>query len=271
MKTATYPGRHPVFLFYAVGARWIQVLLSLLNLEVIGRSILPVWEAVQARESKIFLMYLGLAVFAFSHAYYTFPMNVDEDMVETLYRTARLFIIADFDVYELQGVDSEIHGSVNNSSLQATISEEHRERLDGGVRQFICMALFIGPVLFLNVFIGVLGSAYEDARAQINEIFTRFRLGHLKLLLLRTYFWQWTFLWCDCLHHTCRTTEPGHDRIKWKDYAGVWIKLPKSSLEQEVADKEFFSLAKEAQLKDVMEKLLEIEARLPADRASAQQ
>merc|ERR1712232_1554513 len=118
----------------------------------------------------------------------------------------------------------------------------HRERIDGGIRQFISMAVFLGPVLFLNVFIGVLGKAYEDARAQIEDIFMRFRLDHLKTILFRDYISHWSIRRCDCLHSTL-STDAGMNRETWKDKDGVWIKLRASAFAANV-DEDFSVLAK---------------------------
>merc|ERR1712113_292088 len=140
-------------------------------------------------------------------------------------------MLGDFNIYELQGVDSQVVGSEvlspksMNGSLEATILQgNNRDRIDNGMRIFVMGAVFFGPLLFLNVFIGVLSSAYDSAKSRVNEIFAQFRLSTLLVLILRDYFW--TCFWCCC--SSSKLENP--DRTQWRDFHGVWIKLPVSSL-----------------------------------------
>ena len=236
----TFPWRHPVVLFYAIGARWIKLALTLLNVEMIGKAILPVWEAVKSRETITFMVYLLIAATGLTHAYYTFPMHDAEDVVMSFFRVFRIFLLADFDLYEMEGVDSVVDAHLSNGKLVGNIHDGmHRERIDGGIRQFISMAVFLGPVLFLNVFIGVLGKAYEDADAQIEYIFMKFRLDHLKTILFRDYVIHWSIWRRD----SCGAAPAGTDKATWNDSKGLWIKLRASSFASKV-DEDFSDLAK---------------------------
>jgi len=246
----TFQQKHPVYLFCAVAAKWVNVMLTWLNISFLGKSVLPVWDAVKDRASWVFMLYLAIGCFGLTHAYYTFPMKGEEPLVESVWRVLRLFILGDFDLYEMEGVDQVIHGTSSGSHIDATIQDgEHRERLDDGLRVFIAGAVFLGPVLFLNVFIGVLGSAYEDAKAQINGNFMKFRLDHLMVLLLRDFFFSNLF----CLRH-CKQSENADNPEDWRDNRGVWIKLPADCLSAE-GDVEFVALAKADQVENVIELL----------------
>jgi len=74
----SFVGRHPTLLFLVIATRWVHFMLSLLNFEVIGRTILPVWEAARGQDSVVFMAYLLVATMGIAHAYFSFPLTSDD-------------------------------------------------------------------------------------------------------------------------------------------------------------------------------------------------
>lgn len=199
--------QHPLAIPFIVSGRWLYLLLGLLNLEIIGQSILPVWEAARSRQSLVFLAYLFLGTVACTHSYYTFPIDDVGDFVMAFFRTMRLTFLGDFDMFELMGVDDGI--MIRNASLlKAAVDgdnwteaedvgsfagideDEQNPTYMKGIRAWALMWAFIGPVIFMNIYIGLLGSAYEQAKEHIGALFAKFRISTLTMLLLRRHFFE---------------------------------------------------------------------------------
>merc|ERR1719162_868773 len=91
-------------------------MMQMLNIEPIGRSILPVWESCRSKDTVVFMSYLLLASVGIFHAYYSFPIGMDDsDLGEAFTRVLRLFWMGDFDMFELEGVDGTVQGSISKT------------------------------------------------------------------------------------------------------------------------------------------------------------
>jgi len=238
----TFPGIHPVYLFICIATRWIYLMMQMLNIEPIGRSILPVWESCRSKDTVVFMSYLLLASVGIFHAYYSFPIGMDDsDLGEAFTRVFRLFWMGDFDMFELEGVDGTVQGSISKagSGFTADLTEDDGDHTNfkNGIRLFAGFAVFLGPILFMNTFITVLGDAYSESKNQINERFVRYRTNSLKLLLLRRLF---------CRNYLCMDFR-NHQTFELGKAEGVWFRMPNYCLEESSAD----DPVKLSQLQDV--------------------
>lgn len=187
-----------------VSGKWFYLMLKLLNLEFIGMAILPVWEAARSRGSLVFLFYLMLGTFACSHSYYTFPIDDIPNVLMAFFRMVRLIFLGDFDVMEIMGVDQHMFvsnvtslyeaASLNNQNMTDVIvggiDDDDQPMFKYGIRAWSLMWAFIGPVIFINIYIGLLGSNYNKALGNIEAIFAQFRISTLMMNLLRRHFWM---------------------------------------------------------------------------------
>merc|ERR1712083_140456 len=155
----------------------------LLGWEPVGRNILPVWEAIKSKESFIFLTYVGITCVAFIHAYYTFPLR-DDDLRAAVQKVLRLFFLSDLDLMDLQNVDQVLTHDTTTGTW--TLGDgDNDEHLWAGIWMFTAMGVFAGPIMFMNIYIGLLSNAYDERKQIANEIFTQYRLNVVMTMLLR--------------------------------------------------------------------------------------
>merc|ERR1719329_1027953 len=195
--------KHPVVFAMLVAGKWFYLMLKLLNLEFIGTAILPVWESARSRGSLVFLFYLMLGTFACAHSYYSFAIDDIPDVLMAFFRMVRLTFLGDFDVMEIMGVDQHMYvtnvtalydaASLNNTNMTnaivASLDDDDQPMFKYGIRAWSLMWAFIGPVIFINIYIGLLGAEYDEALANIEAIFAQFRISTLMMNLLRRHFW----------------------------------------------------------------------------------
>merc|ERR1712183_282614 len=116
----------------------------------------------------------------------------------------------------------------SNSTWTAALTEDDGDHTSyvNGMRIFAFFTIMLGPILFMNTFITVLGNAYDDCKENINERFVNYRTNSLKILMLRRLFFQnmgFNFL--------CQHRNYSNDQEK-----GVWIRLPEYCLVKPTAD-----------------------------------
>lgn len=237
---------HPVIFAMLVAGKWFYMLLGLLNLEFIGTAILPVWDAARSRESMVFLVYLLLGTIACAHSYYTFAIDDIPDVFMSFFRMIRLTFLGDFDVMEIMGVDQHMAlsnvtalyeaASRNNTDYQEAIfggiDDDDQPMFKYGIRAWMLMWAFIGPVMFMNIYIGLLGAAYEDALGNIEAVFAQFRISTVMMNLLRRHFWlnpatnACKFLRMGCVKEEARNFVARTQQSKDHKFEGYWIVIP---------------------------------------------
>lgn len=190
-----YQGHHPTYVASIVAARWITAFLSLLNVEAFGKQLLPVYLSVKSKESVLFLFYLLIMLVGMFHMYYSFPLTQDDtDMPHSALRIFRLFFLADFDFFDLEGVDGVTTGPLNLKNGEADFTsddgDDSKVKFKYGIMVFMIATLFVGPILFMNTFITVLGNVYEDKKKSSNAHLTLYRINSIKLLMLRQLVFQ---------------------------------------------------------------------------------
>jgi hypothetical protein len=99
----------------------------------------------------------------------------------------RMIMVGDFAAEELEGhrEDWIEKFSTGNGS---TVGEEFYEKFDFGIKVFTVIALTVGPVFFLNAYIGLLSNVYNKIQVDINAGFGRFRVATMIPYLLRRRF-----------------------------------------------------------------------------------
>mmetsp|Transcript_70114 Transcript_70114/g.194997 ORF Transcript_70114/g.194997 Transcript_70114/m.194997 type:complete len:604 (-) Transcript_70114:174-1985(-) len=202
-----YLFRHPVLFSNACLFKWFELIVSLLATRGFGGSVLPTFLAVCSKESLCYLGFLSICVLATFHAYYSYPIEEHlpgkqdtpfDLLLFAFLKIFRLDILGDFDLWELEGVDDVVEGSINTTSglIDAGIDEGQRNRqFHRGIRElfFVCSVMI--TVMAMNVYIGLLGNIYTDLKAQEFENHARFRANKAcRLMLWRTKFSPWSCL-----------------------------------------------------------------------------
>lgn len=183
---------YPATMSSLVLIRWTILSTSFLQVEQVGRNMVPVVIAVCQPASLFFLFFLGFMIFAAFHAYYVFPIEenvgdkahwLDNHVFNTFLKVFRLTVLGDFDLAELEGSDdtvtaqltklnrtsSEISGSVDVDSSDWT-DQYHR-----AVRyQFLILSMVI-TVVVMNVYIGLLGELYQQAEKRSRQLYNHYR------------------------------------------------------------------------------------------------
>jgi hypothetical protein len=220
----TWPGLHPTFLFSCIAARWVYFMMQLINVSWIGRAVLPVFESMRSPDTLVLLGYMLVCTVGVLQTYFCFPVGTDDsDLGEAWTRVMRLFWMGDFDLFELEGVDGTVTGNVNwvnSTQWSADLTEDDGDhtRWMWGTRIFAFGCLAIGPILFLNTLIAVLGNAYEDCKKEINSRFVKYRLNALKILFLRRL----------CIDRMFRYGIFGRcfTNVEHSEKGGVWMRVP---------------------------------------------
>merc|ERR1711916_352052 len=100
-----------------------------------------------------------------------------------------MIMIADFSAEELEGTKAAWEDRFDNASQNGTnLGAQYYEQFDFGIKAFTVLACMIGPVFFLNAYVGLLSNVYNKIRHEISEHFGNFRLATLLPFLLRRRF-----------------------------------------------------------------------------------
>jgi len=270
----TFCGKHEVLVFLLIATKWLYCLLQIMNLEKIGHNILPVWEAVKCEESYTFLGYLSLATAGMTMSYYAYASD-EESLTTAFIRTFRLFWLADMDIYELDGVDGTMDLSAkavntmynrltNGTWANQNFTDDQFEigtSGDGdlnkndknGMRFFMVMSVFLGTVMFMNVYIALLGNKYDDVKAEINERFTQFRLQCVKSMMLRCHMFM--------MIRTALGKRPS-DEAYLVDKNRLFLRLPEGACSALDVDPENAGLATKQDAVDIKQMLITLQAKL---------
>merc|ERR1711879_228995 len=96
-----------------------------------GRQVLPAYHAMKSEQSVRFVIYILLWVVAVSHSYYSLPLPLSSDSLNTPFwivsalRMFRLSILGDFDMSELEG--SQLKLDPDTQVIEADTGPIHME------------------------------------------------------------------------------------------------------------------------------------------------
>jgi len=170
---------HPGFLSVMVLIRWCQIGIGLLQVEKIGRNVVPVVFAITRPASINFLLFLLIIVLGSFHAYYVFPIRENSGSLNKIFNTFlkifRFEILGDFDLTELEGLGDEINGTISKHHIAAEMETQPWSKIYHRVLrfEFMAMSLFV-TVVVMNVYIGLLGELYSEAVKKKNQLYHHF-------------------------------------------------------------------------------------------------
>ncbi|CAE7827723.1 GK1 [Symbiodinium sp. CCMP2592] len=169
--------QHPGFLSFLVLVRWTQLGIGLLQVELLGRNVVPVVHAISRPESLSFLFFLFIIVLGSFHAYYVFPIKENTGslthVLNTFLKIFRLEILGDFSLSELEGLGDQLHGSFSSDhTFDGEVDEEAYDRdFHRSLRaEFVALSLAVN-VVFLNVYIGLLGELYGKSVERKTQLY----------------------------------------------------------------------------------------------------
>jgi len=169
---------HPAFLSVLVLVRWSQVAVSLLQVEGIGRNIVPVFYAVTRPASINFLIFLAIVVCGSFHAYFVFPIKENfgsfNHMLNAFMKIFRLEVLGDFDLTEMEGLGEVMKGNISKGLLRGEVDEESESNIHRSLRlEFLVLSLVV-TVVAMNVYIGLLGELYSTAIKKQHRLYNHF-------------------------------------------------------------------------------------------------
>lgn len=239
----------PVMFAMLIFAKWCIFMMTLLNFSKLSKTALPAWHAIRSSESMWFLIYLLMLTVGCMLAYYALPVpdiggNIGQSWIDgwtlAFTRIFRLTLMGDFDMWALEGVDDRIKlpASLRNSTIDiengSTIAEMHK-----ALRVWVLILALVFPVVLLNVYVGIVGKVYEDAKNANVAIAGSFRIVSSFRLLLHRRFWKkccW-FLSLDTCARRCfrgelttMTNEEMNDEWRTGACHVAFIRIPRELL-----------------------------------------
>ncbi|CAE7793302.1 unnamed protein product, partial [Symbiodinium sp. CCMP2456] len=154
--------QRPQLLSFLVLVRWYHVAIGLVQVERLGRYIVPVVHAVSRPESLSFLLFLLIVVLGSFHAYYAFPVRENTGSGE--------HVLNNF----LKIFQFEILGDVSIRDLEDGPSDSFHYSL---IAEFLVLKL-AATVVILNVYIGLLGDLYGKSVEQKTQVHNRYLAWH---------------------------------------------------------------------------------------------
>ncbi|OLP96955.1 hypothetical protein AK812_SmicGene20758 [Symbiodinium microadriaticum] len=216
---------HPGFLSFLVLVRWTQLAIGLLQIEQLGRNVVPVVHAITRPESLSFLFFLFIVVVGSFHAYYVFPIQENTGTFSHIMRhVLRMGSIVgmDFSLSELEGLGDEFHGTfLTNHSVEGEMEPEAADNeFHKSLRaEFVVLSLVVN-VVFLNVYIGLLGELYGRAVQRKSQLYNHYLASYAYRNLAR---------WCRLSCETCRGEE--------FETGVVWVAYNRANLLEESEEK----------------------------------
>jgi len=225
----TWFNANPVLIMFVVVLRWTLLLISILESRFFGSTVLPAFQAAISKESLRFLTFLAVVLLATTHAYWSLPIANENSLWEVITRMFRMEYVGDFDVNELEGVESYADlttGEINGGSA----TEWHN-----GVRVMLVGCCLMTTIISLNVYIAVISNTYDKLKESSPQLLQHFRSQILLRQLLRRKFWRLCHT-CDPIIVPavincagCCTRELSDDECAVK---GMWIAVPRTLSEQ---------------------------------------
>eukprot|EP00931_Biecheleriopsis_adriatica_P077820 TRINITY_DN51308_c0_g1_i1.p1 TRINITY_DN51308_c0_g1~~TRINITY_DN51308_c0_g1_i1.p1 ORF type:complete len:611 (+),score=110.64 TRINITY_DN51308_c0_g1_i1:55-1833(+) len=179
--------KHPVMLSCVVGLRWIFLLMGWMCSYQFGRNVFPAWHAMTRPAVLWFTLFITLGTIAAFQSYMSFDIGENKETFWTpVMKVFRLAVLGDFDVFELEGVDSVVQKPTEaNATYVYEINDgEVSKEYHDGIMIFVMVTSVSITILSMNVAIGVVGKAYEDAKAEAVQIHGHFCSGFLFNMML---------------------------------------------------------------------------------------
>jgi hypothetical protein len=151
--------------------RWWHAMSMLRGFEMFGPRILPIVYAIRDTVGFIivFLFVLGGAV----HAFYVLGTRDSPTPLYAAFLTVyRLAVLGDFDMFELEGLDTPFIGNDNGEWWP---EDPKRSELYLSVHTFFYVVTLAITIFTMNILIGILGSNYERFEEQSRPLFVRER------------------------------------------------------------------------------------------------
>eukprot|EP00413_Alexandrium_margalefii_P034007 CAMPEP_0204571028 /NCGR_PEP_ID=MMETSP0661-20131031/38652_1 /ASSEMBLY_ACC=CAM_ASM_000606 /TAXON_ID=109239 /ORGANISM="Alexandrium margalefi, Strain AMGDE01CS-322" /LENGTH=745 /DNA_ID=CAMNT_0051579253 /DNA_START=35 /DNA_END=2272 /DNA_ORIENTATION=- len=224
------PNGIPLLIFI----KFVSLMLSMLCLRRVRHTILPTWFAITDWASIMFIIYMLILTFGCSLAYMALPYASKDagsrDDWFTMYADPfftmfRLNIIGDFSISELRN-DAKAISAIcppNATTLMqcTSISFGSKESTDLTNNLGVYLKLWVGllalifPVIFLNVYVGLICDAYAQAKDNLVQKGADFMSASIQRELA---FWQLRITYCP--HRRRQPPRGPHTK-------GVLILMPK--------------------------------------------
>jgi len=255
-----YICKKPFHLTGLIFVKWGQLMVSFLNVSFLCEHMLPAWAAMTSKQSRVFLVYMILVAMATSMAYYALPVEGPQtgndtigQALEAFVRTFRLDFLTDYDEAEFEGIGHVIR--------DGRIEDEDNE--DAGsfhwmLKIYILICGLIFPVMFLNLYVGLLGEVYSNALKHDVHLKGAFQMNTSSRLLVQRYFWK---TWCGGIFNWCwgifsltyfdRFSNVFVKRGEEHDDSGIWIIIPEEGMDEMVQEGEeamYSSIPEDARL-----------------------
>jgi len=260
----TFFTEHRVFLAYTILAKWVQLMLHLLAVPKFGKTVLPACAAIADGDSTAFLLFLMMFALGCTHCYYALPVvNKWSNAFLVMFR---LIALGDMDVDELEGKDANVvtpWSGLSNESTAGEIDNQGRtkfrsfmpgvddpgakeywkpgfdpESWDAGVQTLLMFISTFATIILMNVYIGVLGSAYDDAKKNVRSLFNSFRAQYMLNLLIRRKYLRKVGDGILTMEYWFRTgeqiseeNENSEKESGATDFKGMWIVAPRDDEE----------------------------------------
>eukprot|EP00933_Yihiella_yeosuensis_P079503 TRINITY_DN9228_c0_g1_i2.p1 TRINITY_DN9228_c0_g1~~TRINITY_DN9228_c0_g1_i2.p1 ORF type:complete len:649 (-),score=77.12 TRINITY_DN9228_c0_g1_i2:76-1974(-) len=187
----------PVRYSLVVGTKWISFIMALLCFDVanFGRSVFPALHAITRMESLAFMATLMLSVIGAFHTYTAFPIaeNVKVSEWFAFMKVFQFALLGNFDVWDLEGVDPEIKGSVSHTNFSGSVDDGPvSKKYHDGVMIFVMFLGITVTILSMNVAIGVVSDLYSQAKSNSLQIHSHYKAGYLFRLQLQSHVMGWT-------------------------------------------------------------------------------
>ncbi|CAE7937845.1 unnamed protein product [Symbiodinium necroappetens] len=220
---------HPVMISALVLIRWTLLAIDFFQFEEIGRRVVPIVHAASRPASVYFLFFLALMLAGSFQAYRVFPIEENiggaNKVLDTFLKIFRLEVLGDFDLNELEGINDKLTGRVetSNGTIHGDVDADPSDWSDKyhrGVR-FEFMALSLGvTVVVMNVYIGLLGSLYDNATKRKNQLYAHYLASCCyRHLCLRLLLWQLCCWGAPCAAcHEDAEDEGAGERLYWLAY-----------------------------------------------------
>ena len=172
---------HPVMISALVLIRWFLLAIDFLQIEQIGRRVVPIVHAVSRPPSIYFLFFLALILAGSFQSYSVFPIEENvggiNEVLNTFLKVFRLEVLGDFDLDELEGINDKLIGQDVNGTIKGDVDADPadwRNKYHRGVRfEFMVLSLCV-TVVVMNVYIGLLGSLYDKAAQKKNQLYSHY-------------------------------------------------------------------------------------------------
>jgi len=261
----------PILFASMVMFKWIQFLVGMLAFEFLGLTVLPAYCAMISAESMKFVLFMTGFILASTHAYYGLPIEADaggHELIVSFFDMFRLGILNDFNLYELERVSPSFQNATlvenhttNNTELIGHIGEDKNDYVKSihYDLRWLSLSIAVGcGVILMNMYIGILGMAYQKYLGNKRAIFTQSRARFVVRKQQRFEFWRRCCRWVLGVSYSSCSVQSGSDSEV--EQGGAWLVIPKKYLgeEEEDVSNDSKQLAKIERLMEQMKRNMEI-------------